>query len=145
MPETHADAKRDAFLTGAMTFLCDDLLRKGCRVTALPGCEGTAVPYGHNLLISGRSGTAVVLAIRRAVQGDAFDLTLVDDLAAVQRTVEYPVVLIGMSQISQALFDRLADHSISVLQYPQTGMKELVRRIGSILTGNEGIRYSPVP
>lgn len=140
MPETHADAKRDAFLTGAMTFLCGDLLRKGYCVTALPGCEGTAVPHGNNLLISGRLGTAVVLAIRRAVQGEAFDLTLVDDLAAVQRTVDYPVVLVGISRISQALFDRLADHSIYVLPYPQTGMKELVRRIGSILTGREHIR-----
>lgn len=139
MPETHADAKRDAFLTGAMTFLCGDLLHKGYRVTALPGCEGTAVPHGNNLLISDRLGTSVVLALRRAVQGEAFDLTLVDDLATVQRRVEYSVVLVGISWISQALIDRLADHSIYVLQYPQTGMKELVRRIGDILTGREHI------
>ena len=139
MSETHADTKRDAFLTSVMTFLCGDFLRKGYLVTGLPGCEGTAVPYGDNILLSDRSRTAIVLAFRRAVQGEAFDLTLVDELAALRRTVDYPIVLVGISRISQALFDRLADHSIYVLQYPQTGMKELVRRIGSMLAGGERI------
>ena len=139
MPGAHADAKLDAFLTGAMTFLCGNLMRKGYRVTALPGCEETAALYGNNRLISDQSDRAVVLAFRRAVQGDAFDLTLVDDLAAVQRTVDYPVVLVGISRISQVLFDRLADQSIHVLQYPQTGMKELARRIENILTGRDRI------
>lgn len=144
MQETHPDAKPDAFLKGATTFLCGVLLRKGYRVTALPGREGTAVPYGDNMLISDRSGTAVVLAFRRAAQAEEFGLALVDDLVAVQRAVSLPVVLIGVSRISSALLDRLTDHSIQVLQYPQTGMKELSRRIGQILA-TEGRSIEPDP
>ncbi len=115
------------------------VIGEGHRVTAFPGREGPAVSSGDNMLIADRSGTAVVLAFRRAVQGEAFDLALVDERAALRRTVDNPVVLVGISRISQAIFDRLADHSIYVLQYPQTGMKELVRRIGSMLTGGERI------
>ena len=130
----------EALLKGVQAFLCGNLERNRFSVTSFPARGENGVACSDNILVSDRGGRAIVLAMRRSATTKEFGISLVEEMVALQRSAEVPLVFMGVSKIPSNVFDRLSKYSIHVFEYPKIGMKDLVRGIVDVLIRNGWIK-----